>query len=129
MTEHGVKDRVVIVTGAGRGIGRGVALHLAKNGAKVVAAEYRQHRLDDVLADLKEVGEPNLGVICDVGEQERVSSTTRLTSMSASSAAPVREKLSRLLTISLARKVCLTIFSMMEWRGSSVGICLASIWM
>src|SRR5260370_1295574 len=43
---------------------------------------------------------------------ERVSSTTRLTSISANSAAPVREKFRRLLTISLARKVCLTILSM-----------------
>jgi NAD(P)-dependent dehydrogenase (short-subunit alcohol dehydrogenase family) len=73
MTEHGVKGRVVIVTGAGRGIGRGVALHLAKNGAIVVAAEYRQHRLDDVIAELLAVGEPHLGVICDVGEQASIA--------------------------------------------------------
>src|ERR1700730_4502752 len=72
MSKHGVHGRVVIVTGAGRGIGRGVALHLAKNGATVVAAEYRQHRLDDVLADLKAVGEGHLGGICDVGEQPSI---------------------------------------------------------
>src|SRR5216683_570861 len=41
----------------------------------------------------------------------------------------MREKFKRLLTISLARKVCFTIFSMIEWRGSLSGICLASIWM
>jgi NAD(P)-dependent dehydrogenase (short-subunit alcohol dehydrogenase family) len=72
MTEHGVSDKVIIVTGAGRGIGRGIALHLAKNGARVVAAEYRRNRLDDVLADLGGIGAEHLGVECDVGVKDSV---------------------------------------------------------
>ena len=48
-------------------------------------------------------------------------------STSASSAAPVREKFNRLFTISLALKVCFTIFSMIALRGSLSGICFASI--
>ena len=32
-----VKDKVAVVTGAGDGIGRGIALLLAKEGAKVIA--------------------------------------------------------------------------------------------
>ena len=72
MTEHGVQDRVVIVTGAGRGIGRGVAVHLARHGARIVAAEYRQHRLDEVIAELNGLDVPNLGVECDVSDREAV---------------------------------------------------------
>ena len=36
---EGVAGRVVIVTGAGQGIGRGMALHLGKHGASIVVAE------------------------------------------------------------------------------------------
>ena len=72
MVEHGVQGKVVIVTGAGRGIGRGIARHLAKNGASVVVAEHRRHRLDDAIAELDGMGAPNLGVECDVGVRDSV---------------------------------------------------------
>ncbi|WP_292051893.1 MULTISPECIES: SDR family NAD(P)-dependent oxidoreductase, partial [unclassified Brevundimonas] len=32
----GLKDRVIIITGAGRGLGRAYALDLAKRGARIV---------------------------------------------------------------------------------------------
>lgn len=69
MIEHGVDGRVVIVTGAGRGIGRGIARHLAANGASVVAAEYRADRLDELMDEL---GTDHLGVVCDVGDADSI---------------------------------------------------------
>ena len=71
-TEHGVAGRVVIVTGAGRGIGRGIAHHLGKNGATVVVAEHRAHRLEAIIGELDVLGVPNLGVECDVGVRDSV---------------------------------------------------------
>jgi hypothetical protein len=68
---HGVKDKVIIVTGAGQGIGRGIAHHLAKHGAVVVAAEYKRDRLDTILHEL-ETRRSHLGVDCDVGDRIRL---------------------------------------------------------
>ena len=42
---HSVEGRVVIVTGSGQGVGRGMANHLAKNGATVVVADYQPDAL------------------------------------------------------------------------------------
>ncbi|MGZ6909675.1 MAG: SDR family NAD(P)-dependent oxidoreductase [Acidimicrobiia bacterium] len=66
---HGVDGHVVVVTGAGRGIGRGIVRHLAAHGASVVAAEYREDRLEDVAA---ERGPAHLGVRCDVGDADSI---------------------------------------------------------
>lgn len=43
--------RTVIVTGAGSGIGRATALRLAQEGARVVAADISQGRLDDLVEE------------------------------------------------------------------------------
>jgi NAD(P)-dependent dehydrogenase (short-subunit alcohol dehydrogenase family) len=72
MTEHGVQGRVIVVTGAGRGIGRGIAHHLGKNGASIAVAEYRKQRLEEVIAELDALGVPNLGIECDVGSRDDV---------------------------------------------------------
>lgn len=72
MSDSEFSGRVVVVTGAGRGIGRGIAVHLAVLGATVVAADHRRHRLDEALTDLDATGRPHLGVVCDVGDRDSV---------------------------------------------------------
>ena len=72
MTDHGVAGRVVVVTGAGQGIGRGIALHAAKQGAKVVVAELKEHRAERTVSELEELGTEALAVACDVGSKDQV---------------------------------------------------------
>ncbi len=72
MTEHGVDGRVVIVTGAGQGIGRGMALHLAKNGASITVAEWKQHRAERTVAELEALGARALASTCDISDKQQV---------------------------------------------------------
>ena len=53
---NGVDGRAVIVTGAGQGIGRGMALHLAKNGASVAVVDWKEHRVERTVAELQALG-------------------------------------------------------------------------
>ena len=47
-----IKDRVAIITGAGRGIGRATALLFARNGAKVVLFSRTESQLEEVAAEI-----------------------------------------------------------------------------
>lgn len=58
--------QVAVVTGGGRGIGRGIALALADCGADVVVVARRQADLDDVAAEISGRGVRGLGLSADV---------------------------------------------------------------
>jgi NADP-dependent 3-hydroxy acid dehydrogenase YdfG len=47
-----LRDRVVVITGAGSGIGRATALAFAREGARIAACDVDQARLDALRADL-----------------------------------------------------------------------------
>ena len=72
MVEHGVAGRVVIITGAGQGIGRGMAHHLGKNGAGIVVAEWKEHRAERTLEELTALGVPAIAAVCDISQKDQV---------------------------------------------------------
>jgi len=69
---HSVEGRVIIVTGSGQGVGRGMANHLAKAGASLVVADYQAAKMQRTCDELTEIGAPNLGVEVDIRDRDRI---------------------------------------------------------
>jgi 3-oxoacyl-[acyl-carrier protein] reductase len=70
--EIDLRDRVAIVTGAGRGIGREIARTLAAEGVTVVATDIRQNQLDEIAAEWKQNGWAGQQYLCDVTSSDEV---------------------------------------------------------
>lgn len=68
-----LEGTIAIVTGAGQGIGRGIALAFAKEGAKVVVAEFNPKTCDEVTKEIQQLGKESLGLVCDVGDRGQVN--------------------------------------------------------
>lgn len=70
-------DRVALVTGASRGIGRAIALHLASSGC-AVAVNYRSRSdaADEVVSTIEESGGRAIAVAADVGDADAVAAMT-----------------------------------------------------
>ncbi len=67
-----VTDRVAIVTGAGRGIGRASALALAEQGADVVLAARTQDQLELVADEVRALGRRAAVVATDVSDTDNL---------------------------------------------------------
>lgn len=70
MSEKKLNGKVAIVTGAGKGIGRGIAGRLAAEGARVVLCSRTQADLDAVAGQIRDAGGEALAVALDLREPE-----------------------------------------------------------
>jgi NAD(P)-dependent dehydrogenase (short-subunit alcohol dehydrogenase family) len=68
MSETGLKDSSVIVTGAGSGIGRAAALRFAREGAKVVVADLNSQTAKAVAEQIQAEGGQAVAVFGDLSE-------------------------------------------------------------
>ena len=67
-----LKDKVVIVTGAGTGIGRASCLLFAKEGAGIIAVDIDERLGNETVALIRARGGKGIFVRCDVGVQGQV---------------------------------------------------------
>lgn len=66
--------QAAVVTGAGRGMGRAVALGLAREGARVVVAEVDRASADQAVAEIEGAGGRALAVTADIADVQAVRS-------------------------------------------------------
>ena len=67
-----LQEKVSVVTGAGRGIGKAIALRFSDEGAKVVVNDIDLSYAESVAGKLKEMGREALAVKADVSKAEEV---------------------------------------------------------
>src|SRR5436190_9469351 len=65
-----LEDRVALVTGAGSGIGRSIALELARFGATVVVNDLDPESAETVAAAIRDGGRPAVAAVGSVGSTE-----------------------------------------------------------
>lgn len=67
-----LKDKIAVVTGAGSGMGRSIALLYAAEGAKVVAADLNQDTANEVVEEIKKNGGEAKAVVANVAVEADV---------------------------------------------------------
>lgn len=67
---HDLTDKVVVITGASRGIGAAAAIEVAKSGAKVALLARNRDAIDQIAAD---IGDAAIAIACDVANADQVT--------------------------------------------------------
>jgi NAD(P)-dependent dehydrogenase (short-subunit alcohol dehydrogenase family) len=73
-----LKGKVVLITGAGRGIGRAIALECSAEGAKVVLLDRLGSELEETSRQISAMGGEPLAVTCDIASADNVSRAVSL---------------------------------------------------
>jgi NADP-dependent 3-hydroxy acid dehydrogenase YdfG len=68
----GIKDKVVVITGASSGLGEATARRLSASGAKIVLGARRTKHLDALAKELNENGGNAIAITTDVTDREQV---------------------------------------------------------
>lgn len=67
-----LKDKVALITGGSKGIGRSIAIAFAEEGADVILVARNQEHLENVAGEVRQKGRQALPVPCDVSSAQAV---------------------------------------------------------
>jgi 3-oxoacyl-[acyl-carrier protein] reductase len=67
-----LKEKVALVTGSGRGIGRAIALKLAENGADVVISDVDGATAESTAEAIRQAGRRSMAAVCNVTDSAAV---------------------------------------------------------
>ncbi len=72
-----IRGKKALVTGAASGIGRAIALALAREGADLFLLDVAEEKLAFVVQEAQGLGVQVIGLRCDVGEPDRITESVR----------------------------------------------------
>jgi 7-alpha-hydroxysteroid dehydrogenase len=79
LEQFGLEGQVAVVTGAGKGIGRGIALCLAEAGADVAVAARNEAEIKEVASEIRALGRRAIAVPTDVTEEGALEALSKST--------------------------------------------------
>lgn len=74
-----LKDKVTIITGGARGIGREIALLFAKEGSDIALFDVNQEQLDKTVKEIEALGRAGFSLVVDVAKSDQVEAAVNKT--------------------------------------------------
>jgi NAD(P)-dependent dehydrogenase (short-subunit alcohol dehydrogenase family) len=72
-----LKDKIAVVTGGGQGIGRGIVLCLAEEGADIAVIEINPEAARKVTTEVEEMGRRSLAIVADATDSDSVAKSVQ----------------------------------------------------
>ena len=79
MSLFSLEDKVVLVTGSTKGIGKAIAMRMAEQGAKVVISSRNQDACDEVAGAINAAGHKAIAIACNINYKEQLKALVEKT--------------------------------------------------